>query len=118
MADDWKIKKTADGYKIFWRGREWYDGQRPIRGTPNPPRDLVASYVESCKRRYPGDTPGILLGPEDAEAKVRRGGPWRWTLPDGETGVIHTSRKSDAKKVLRHKMQRKRLPNGIEWEIA
>lgn len=48
-------------------------------------------------------------------APKKRGGPWRYRYGD-ETGVIRVSRLADAKAILRNKLDRKRLPNGIEWE--
>lgn len=101
---DWKLK----GDEITWRGRLWYKGDRPD----------IAEYMARCEARYPNDTPGILLGSSDNRPAYRQGGPWRYTLPDGTTGVIHTQRKADALGVLRHELGRKRLPAGTTWEIV
>jgi hypothetical protein len=101
-ASDWSVK----GDEIRWRGRLWLKSDRP---------DLH-KYAERVAARYPGEAPAILLG---AEPTVRtKGGPWRYTLPDGTSDVVHTSTKADAKLVLRHQLKRKRLPKGTAWEIV
>jgi len=124
MADPqpWQIhqKQNGGGWVLTYEGDPW-----PM--SPRPTEQAARAYLERVKGRYRGGSPRILIEPADEEQNGRsRGGPWRWTTPQGattveeygHTGVIHTRRLEDAKSALRRTMDRKRLPNGIEWEIA
>lgn len=116
---DWAVVETDRGYVLEWRGRRW-----PMK--PRRTREDAEAYRLRVSSRYPGTSPALLMGTDDSERdtpKRRRGGPWRYRYPDPETdeeveGVIHTKRKKDAKKILRRRLDRKRLPSGITWEIA
>ncbi len=102
----WKIKKVKGGHVVTWDGEEW--GMEPH------PLAWCKGYVLRLKARYPGG--GAFLVTKNEKSRTR-GGPWRYTMADGTTEVIHTERKADAKAVLRYKLNRTRLPAGITWEI-
>ena len=111
---DWEIEPTKHGdFRILWRGREW-----PAR---RETRDRAEAYVTRLCLRYPGSTPATMLGDEEETENSRtRGGPWQYEYEtdDGvQSGVIETRRKKDAKTILRRRLDRQRLPNGIEWQI-
>lgn len=114
MADDpWTIRSVAGGWQLFYKGQPW-----PME--PKLTDQSAAAYLERVKKRYRGDSARLLLEADEPETKRTRGGPWRYTYPNGEgqeTGVIHTRRKSDAKQVLRAQLETQRLPNGITWMI-
>jgi hypothetical protein len=103
----WKIKREAGGYVVTWGGKSW--GMVPAT------REWCKGYVERLKVRYPGGGDWLVRSYE-GPARTR-GGPWRYTLADGTSEVIHTGRLSDAKAVLRHGLKRKSLPRGITWKI-
>lgn len=102
----WKIVKEGDGYVVTWGGEPWGMEPRPL--------PWCEGYVERLQERYPDG--GAWLVQEPAPGRTR-GGPWRYYLPDGTSRVIEVSRLADAKAVLRHERQVKRLPRGIRWEI-
>lgn len=93
------------------RGCQVYLDGEPF-GCLKDTEEEAEAYMERARSRHPNGLPS----PNNV-ARVK-GGPWRWRLPDGSTGVIHTGRKEDAQKVLRHNLQCQRLPNGITWEIG
>jgi hypothetical protein len=102
----WKIQKVAGGHVVTWDGKTW--GMEPAT------LDWCRGYVARLKVRYPGGGEWLV----NYESSPRtRGGPWRWTAPDGSTDVIHTGRLADAKAVLRHSLGRKTLPRGIVWNL-
>jgi hypothetical protein len=103
-ARGWKL----EGDEIRWRGHLWYKGDRAD----------IKAYLKRCKVRYPGESPGIILGLGQEEKKFKKGGPWRFTYTDGEVKIVHTQRKADAMAVERHRLQRKTLPRGTVVEIA
>jgi hypothetical protein len=107
MSAGWAIKKKGTaGYVVTWDGQEW--GMAPAT------REWCKEYVERLRARYPGGGAWLLT----SEARSRtRGGPWRWTAPDGSSEVIYTGRLSDAKAVLRHSLKRKTLPRGLKWSL-
>lgn len=109
----WKTIEADGGYRLTYDGRRW-----PME--PRPTRDEADAYRERLEDRYPDAEVLAVLdyANEDEDTGRSRGGPWRWDLPDGTSGVVHLSRLADAKDHLRRKMGRKRLPNGITWEIA
>jgi len=111
---DWTIREESGAYVVYWRDRRWIS-------EPFLSREWAEEYILRVCTRYAGDSPEIFLGEESKDQQNRqRGGPWRYSYPNGdgpETGVIHTSTKADAKDILRRKLDRKRLPAGIEWEI-
>lgn len=118
----WTVSETDDGWQVYYAGKPWI-------GAPRPTREEAEAYRDRLEQRYPEAEVERLLYTDDEDEEQngrQRGGPWRWTIPEdspaapehGTTGVIHTRQKQDAKAVLRRKMDRKRLPNGIEWEIA
>ena len=103
----WAIKKKGTaGYVVTWDRQEW--GMAPAT------REWCKGYVTRLEARYPGG--GKWLTSDYGEPRTR-GGPWRWTAPDGSTEVIHTGRLSDAKAVLRHGLRRKTLPRGLTWSL-
>jgi hypothetical protein len=103
---DWTVTEVQDGFVVGWRGQSW--GMEP--------RDKAwcLEYVERLKVRYPGGAAWLVASYGTPRV---RGGPWRWTAPDGQTEVIHTGRLSDAKAVLRHGLRRKTLPRGLTWTL-
>jgi hypothetical protein len=103
----WSIKKRDGGYVVLWDGLSW--GMLPAS------REWCVGYVERLKVRYPGGG-GWLVKSYEGPSRTR-GGPWRYTMADGTTEVIHTGRLSDAKTVLRHGLRRKTLPRGITWKL-
>lgn len=112
--DPWTLRSTSEGWRLYYDGQPW-----PME--PKESEPVAAAYLERVRKRYRGDSARLLLGAQDEGPTRERGGPWRYTYPNGDeqvTGVVHTSRKEDAKKVLRAQLDRKRLPNGIEWSIA
>lgn len=118
MSDAWSVVSTDRGYLLTWKGELW-----PME--PRATEQECRAYLERVQNRYRGDSSEVLLAAEEQQNGRQRGGPWRWTTPEdattaeeyGTTGVLHTSRLQDAKKQLRAKMDRQRLPNGIEWEL-
>lgn len=114
MPDDpWTIRSVQNGWQLYYDGQPW-----PME--PRPTDQSAAAYLKRVKKRYRGDSARLLLEAEQPRTERTRGGPWRYTYPNGdgvETGVIRTSRKRDAKKVLRAQLETQRLPNGIEWSI-
>lgn len=112
---DWSIERTKHGdFRILWKDREW-----PVRKAT---RDRAEAYVTRLCQRYPGTTPATVLGDEEEpeENSRSRGGPWQYEYEtdDGvQSGIIETRRKKDAKQILRRRLDRQRLPNGIEWKI-
>lgn len=119
-ADPWSIERTQQGYAVYLDDRPWI-------GEPLTTKTEAQHYLERLRDRYPNtDEARSLCEPGETEQNGRqRGGPWRWTIPEdakaaaefGRTGVVHTARKKDAKSMLRRKMDRQRLPNGITWEL-
>jgi len=101
----WTIRKDQGLYVVAWDGLVW--GMEP------QPLAWCQEYVERLKERYPEGGAWLV----DVRAARVRGGPWRYTYPDGETEVIHVERLSDAKSVLRHRLRRKTLPGGLTWTI-
>ena len=110
MTDPWTVHRTNDGrYALRWRGTPWL-------GEPRPTKADAQAYVERLKERYPNDSPAVLL--RNGQHGRKKGGPWRWTLPDGRTGVIHVERKADARVALLRILDRTaRLPDGVEWRV-
>lgn len=120
--DPWSIRTTDEGtHVLYYKTRRW-----PME--PKAEREEVEAHLERTRRRYPGDSPEVLLGSAesaDEQNGRQRGGPWRWTIPEAAaerldvdpSGVMHTSRKKDAKAALRRRWDRQRLPNGITWEL-
>jgi len=107
--DGWRMWATSgEGYRIYWNNEPW-----PMK--PKQSHSECEAYMERLRIRYPNEAPAVMLGRSQDR---QRGGPWRWSLPNGETGVVHMGRLNDAKQVLRHERQCKRLPTGIEWEIV
>lgn len=103
----WAIKKKGTaGYVVTWDRQEW--GMAPAT------REWCKGYVERLEARYPGGGAWLFMS---ENAPRTRGGPWRWTAPDGQTEIIHTGRLSDAKAVLRHGLRRKTLPRGLKWSL-
>lgn len=102
----WKIKAVEGGHVVTWAGSEY--GMEPAT------LEWCKGYVERLKVRYPGGAEWLVTS---AATSRTRGGPWRWTAPDGQTEVIHTGRLSDAKGVLRHRLKRKTLPRGLVWSL-
>lgn len=111
----WKIETTTDGrYRLSWNGYPW-----PME--PKKSLEETDAYRKRLIERWPGEGAGFLFR-TDSPSGHQRGGPWKYTYPDRDSGalvlgVIHTSRLRDAKEVLRHKLHRKRLPNGILWKL-
>lgn len=102
-----RIVERAEGeWVLTWGGVEFPQ-------TPLPTRELAAQRLTRMQNRWPGKT--FELGLAAAERKPAKIG-WRWTMPDGSTGVIVTGTKADAKSVLRYNLQRKALPAGTTWE--
>lgn len=119
MSDAWTVERVGEGWRVH------YDGQ-PFTHDPKPTEREARAYADRLQRRYRGGSAGLFCNSsENGENDRQRGGPWRWRTPEdastveehGATGVIHTSRLEDAKSVLRHRMKRQRLPNGITWEL-
>lgn len=119
----WTVEQEKNGngenkWRVHYKGEPWPHD-------PHATKESARDYMKRLQRRYRGDSPSLFMNGEGDENTRQRGGPWRWTTPEdattaeehGRTGVIQTKRLKDAKDILRHKMQRKRLPNGIEWEI-
>ena len=103
----WALKKKGTaGYVVTWDGQEY--GMAPAT------REWCHLYVERLRARYPGGGKWLLR--HNPKSRVR-GGPWRYTLADGTSEVIHTGRLTDAKGVLRHRLRRKTLPRGIKWNL-
>jgi hypothetical protein len=101
----WAIKKVEGGHVVTWAGQEY--GMAPAT------LEWCQGYVERLKVRYPGGAAWLVA----MAAPRTRGGPWRWTAPDGQSEVIHVGRLSDAKGVLRHRLRRKALPKGLKWSL-
>jgi hypothetical protein len=105
MAKGWAVKKVKGGHVVTWAGDEW--GMLPQSS------EWCRDYAVRLAERYPEG--GAWL---THQRQLRtRGGPWRYTWPDGDTEVVHVERLSDAKSVLRHRLRRKTLPAGITWNI-
>lgn len=117
MTDDpWTVERADEGFILR------YDGLRFPMQARSDEADARA-YLERVRRRYGGDSARVLCATDGENGGPSRGGPWAYSYPslDGEgrtEGVVHTSRLKDAKQVLRAQLERKRLPNGIEWSIA
>jgi len=103
----WKIKRAEGGYVVTWDGKSW--------GMVPADQEWCKGYVKRLKERYPSGGSWLVRSYEGPSRT--RGGPWRYTMADGYTEVIHTGRLSDAKAVLRHGLRRKTLPRGITWKI-
>ena len=74
----------------------------------------AADYSARLRQRYPN---GVELLRENSGGKRTRGGPWRWRLPSGDTGIVHTGHLQTAKQLLRRQLYAQRLPRGITWEV-
>jgi hypothetical protein len=105
MAKGWAVKKVKGGHVLTWDGDEW--GMSPANLA------WCQEYLARLEERYPEGGAWLTY-----QTQLRtRGGPWRYTFPDGDTEVVHVERLSDAKSVLRHRLRRKTLPAGIEWTL-
>ena len=102
----WAIKKVEGGSVLTWNGKGW--GMLPQS------HEWVRDYALRLEERYPEGGAWLVAGTVKPRQK---GGPWRYTLMDGTSEVIHTDRKADAKRLLQAQMGRKRLPNGILWSL-
>lgn len=108
----WTVKQVEDGYVVYFRGD-------PLPHDPIEDEREARAYMKRVRRRWRGESARFLVGDPVAEKKAfRQGGPWRFVYPDGEERIVRTSRKSDALKVERHRLKRKRLPNGTVVEFA
>ena len=109
----WAVAQEDDGrYVVTWKGRPWVM-------EPKEDREWAEGYCARVAARYPDGPCSWQLRGNGTKGKGRsRGGPWRYDLPDGTSGVIHTKRKSDALATLRHQLRRKRLPKGTTVRIA
>ena len=103
-----RIERNSETGKWFltWGGARWPQ-------TELDTRELAEGRLRRMKNRYPNRSFQPLFDCVPTKAKVG----WRWTLGE-ESEVIVTQRKSDAKSVLRYKLQRKSLPKGMTWEVA
>lgn len=113
MDSRWKLKREYEdgallGYVVTFDGHDF--------GMAPRPKAEAKAYLERVAERWPGDSGYFLTGQTPEQQKVRKGGPWLFTYPDGETKVVHTARKSDALSVERHRLKRKRLPAGTKVE--
>lgn len=108
----WTVREVEDGlFSVFYHGQRW-----PME--PRASRQSCIDYARRLADRWTHE--GALLMLRERDSGRSRGGPWRYTYPvgeDTETGVIQTSRLSDAKKLLRRELNRERLPNGISWTV-
>jgi len=109
MQKDFGVRKIDGGWSACWKGE-------PICVNNWSTRGEARAYLKRLDNRYPNGSVEIIL--TEYSKPKQRGGPWRWTIPGGETGVVHTGRLSDAKEVLRYNMKRKRLPLGTQWELV
>lgn len=82
--------------------------------TPLDTREQATNRLTRMQKRYPGEcfTPALKAG-ERVPKKIG----YRWTMPDGQTGVVVCNSKADAVSVLRHNLKRKALPKGTTWEV-
>lgn len=76
--------------------------------------------ADRLREKYAGGVAAVM---QDASTTAfSKGGPWRYTYTDEEdkevVGTISLGTKAEAQKELRRQLGRKRLPNGIEWEVA
>lgn len=78
-------------------------------------------YIERLSITYDDESAEFMVSPDWIGTPPVKGGPWRYayTAKDGtiETGVLQQDKKADAQAYLRRKLNRKRLPIGITWEI-
>lgn len=102
----WAIKRVEGGHVLTWDGKEW--GMEP------QDRPWVVEYLARLKERYPEGGAWLVAGTSSSR---HRGGPWRWTMSDGESEVIHLGRLEDAKAMLRRQLRRKTLPAGTTWNL-
>lgn len=107
----WSVAERDGGFVVLWRRQGW--GM-----APKPTRKEAVAYKRRLAARYPTGGEWLVDAAQNRPDPRNRGGPWRWTLPDGSSGIIHTTRLTDAKSILRRELRRKRLPNNIRWEIA
>lgn len=106
----WGVKRKGDGYVATWKGVTWMR-------TPWDSRAAVEAYVDRLKHRYPQGGDWLIRERENKPT----GEGYEYSYPDGDetvTGTIHTSSLKDAKAALRRELDRRRLPNGIEWEAV
>lgn len=110
-SSGWTIAEVAGGFVVQHRGKAW-----PME--PRADRQDAVEYAKRLASRYTDESAREMIEYAAQHAPKSRGGPWRYSLPGGESGVVNVSRLSDARALLRRKMGRKRLPDGITWEIA
>lgn len=89
---------------------------------PRESKTEATEYAERLANMWIDEVALFMTSPawtgEGLEPTFHKGGPWRYTYPDGETGVIYISKQSDAKSALRKELGKQRLPKGLKWEIA
>lgn len=101
-------------WEVYWRGTFWGKPET-IFGQPVTEKILV-DYIERITTRYPGNTPEILINAKRRIAEeAYKNERWVAVLSNGDEYEMETSNLHDAKMVLRHKLGRKRLPNGTKW---
>lgn len=76
----WTVREVPGGFGVFHRGTRW-------KSKPRPSRDAAIRYARSLADRWTDDAARLMLQWQRDDAGRQRGGPWRWTLPDGTTGV-------------------------------
>lgn len=104
----WSIIRVEGGWQVQWDGRNW--------GEVKPTKARAREYLEKSRTRYPNGV-GALVRPK--RTRRRRGGPYVYSLPDGEwqvpqTGEIDAKSKKDARQILTAWIRRRRLPTGTD----
>lgn len=106
----WRVKRTADGrWAILYGLHLW-----PME--PKRTALEASAYLERLKERYPGRSAEILLNQHYGQ-RQRHGGPYRYQMPGGQSGIVPTRTLADAKEYLRRELGRRRLPSGLIWEV-
>ncbi len=109
MQKNFTVRRVDGGWSACWKGA-------PIRVNNWSTKGEAMAYAKRLDQTYRDGSREITI--QEYGRRRTRGGPWRWTIPGGEMGVIHTNALADAKEVLRERLHRKRLPLGIQWELV
>lgn len=115
ISTGWTVREEAKGFVAYYRGNRWWM-------IPRETRMDAHDYADRLATRWSDEVALFMTSPEwtqeGQEPAFHKGGPWRYTLRDGTTGVFHISKMADAKAALRKELGKKRLPKGMVWEIA